>query len=277
MKISIAKPLSLSLGLSLGLASIMLGQTTFQIVPGNPQNGGDGESLPPYGANITPPGGSTFTSALVFCDDFSDQVNWDQSWLTLTTSVSSFFPQPQSNAVSDVYYSGGETAGATQSQEYIAAAILAVDIAANPSANQVVDGFAMWDIFQPGNISNDAASLSNPTLAQIQTAAETALSTALTYTTYGQFESAMDTTLNLAQGTSVNVTVYTPEYQGSVYQEPSTSSDPIPNGAPSGTRPQEFLVVSVPEPSTLAFLGFDFIGTAAAGMYFVRRKSRVRS
>jgi hypothetical protein len=77
----------------------------------------------------------------------------------------------------------------------------------------------------------------------------------------------------------VDITIYTPDYNGSVYQEPSTPGDPCPPGAPANcTRPQEFLTVtSVPEPSTLAVLGFDLAGAGIVGLYFRRRNLRGQS
>ncbi|MES1261238.1 MAG: hypothetical protein ABUS49_05815, partial [Acidobacteriota bacterium] len=58
---------------------------------------------------------------------------------------------------------------------------------------------------------------------------------------------------------SVNVVIYTPTLDGTT---PSQAAN----------RPQEFITVQMPEPSTWAALGFDVVGVGLVGFLFRRRK-----
>jgi hypothetical protein len=57
----------------------------------------------------------------------------------------------------------------------------------------------------------------------------------------------------------VDITIYTPTLNGS---RPSTAS----------TRPQEFMTVTTPEPSSLADLALDSIGIGVIGLVLGRRR-----
>ena len=264
--------------LSASLASTAFAQTntTFTVNPGSPQNGANGESIPPYegiiktyaspvdtvGGHVNLLPTSTLTTALAFCDDFSDNVYWGQEFAVLITDLSAF--PAASPPVHSVYYQGGETSNATQTQEYIAAAILAVDIASDPTNayKQDIYGFAIWDIFQPANTLNQLNG--NPAdKTAVQNAAASALAAAVGLTG-SQYEF----------NSGYKVKIYTPTYNGT---SPYGTSDPAPAGSP-GTRPQEFITVTyVPEPATWAALGLDSLGAVIAGLYFRHRQSRGRS
>ena len=95
--------------------------TPFQII-GDP----DGSYSDPYTGKIN--GGPTIP---MICDDYADHVSLNESWTALVNDLSLFVyqsPQTLANTVSTVYFKGQETAGYTQTQEYLAAADLALQI-----------------------------------------------------------------------------------------------------------------------------------------------------
>jgi hypothetical protein len=282
VRIAVIKSIGLAAALSVCLASVMFGQTktTMALEPSSfGQNGANGESTPFYtgiintyattqytinGAPSAPPT-SSITNVLTFCDDLTDEVYWGQQFAVLTTDLSAFTGGP--STVGTVYYgtTPNTPAGAAlQTQEYVAVAILAADLASDPTnaTNQDIDGFAIWDIFQP------AATLAqlggSPDASAVETAAANALTAAAGLT--GAQEEA---------NSGYDVTIYTPTYNGTTPY--NTASNPAPAGSP-GTEPQEIITLTyVPEPSTWAVLGFDLVGAGVFGLYFRRRQSRGRS
>jgi hypothetical protein len=284
MRIAIIKSIGLAVALSACLASVMFGQTktTMALEPSSfGQNGANGESTPFYTGTIdtyatvqqtingapsaTPI--SSITNVLTFCDDLTDEVYWGQQFAVLTTDLSEF--TGVSPNVSSVYYgtTPNTPAGAAlQTQDYVAVAILAAGLASDPTnvTKQDIDGFAIWDIFQPAATLAQLGGITGPDASAVETAAANALTAAAGLT--GAQEEAKS---------GYDVTIYTPTYDGTTPY--NTANNPAPVGSP-GTEPQEIITLTyVPEPSTWAVLGFDLVGAGILGLYFRRRQPRGRS
>jgi hypothetical protein len=129
----------------------------------------------------------------------------------------------------------------TQQQKYIAAGDIAIQLTnSGLTSTQRNDlSVALWDIFNPLSATDGG-------LAQfVDAGVESDLTNALTATLSGGTLGGYDVTAG-------------------------TQS--------SGGAPQEFIDPTyVPEPSTWAFLGFDFAGAGIVGLYFRRRKSAILS
>jgi hypothetical protein len=124
---------------------------------------------------------------------------------------------------------------------------------------------ALWDIFNPNTTitgyGSPASSIGTDTVAQ---------GDVLAAITFGR-----DYTGGSVDGYAA--TVYSALASSSGYS--SSGSETLTGGiAPAGSgRPQEFISLTyVPEASTWAFIGFDFASAGIVGLYFARRKSRVR-
>src|SRR5579872_1176977 len=90
------------------------------------------------------------TPLLAFCDDFFDDVNPPQYWQAFSTDLALLPGEPSTT----VYYSTGGTFNGqtfTETQGYVAAAILAIDSLQARQINDVntenVLSFALWSIF----------------------------------------------------------------------------------------------------------------------------------
>jgi len=295
MKLAIGKVGSLAIALGFGLASTTFGQTVvnFGITAAGPTgNNLAGVYTDPYvgcvGCTAGPPS-TPGTTVQIFCDDFTDDVSPPEYWLANSTSLSQF---TGANNVQTVYYSSApdspattptsyaglpttlgvsgwsSTASYSQTSDYIAAAILASESISAGSSNETAQNdlsFALWGIFDStllDNVANaseygtmDAIDLKN---AQIDL--ETALVKATTYASGAAYTAA----------TGVNATIYTACTGCTLGSSDGTVSN-------SSGRPQEFLVVTMPEPSTIATLGAYSLGLGLIGLIFRRRHSRSKS
>jgi hypothetical protein len=127
---------------------------------------------------------------------------------------------------------------------YIAVAMLAIDIMASYQNDPSKAGqlsYALWGVFAPTLLNSNTLGL-----------------------TTGDFEAAKllrTNALSAAAGADVNnyanVTIYTPWVNGQ------------PDTAP---RPQEMVVVSMPEASSVAIFGVDLLALAGL-VFFVRRRA----
>ncbi len=280
MRSAVIKSIGLAVALSTCFAFVMFGQTntTMALDPSSfGQNGANGESTPFYtgiintyattqytiNGPLTATPTRSVTNVLTFCDDLTDEVYWGQQFAVLTTDLSAF--TRVSPNVSSVYY-GTAATPAVQTQDYVAVAILAADLASDPTnaTKQDIDGFAIWDIFQPAATLAQLGGAAGPNTAAVVTAAANALTAASGLT--GAQEEA---------NSEYDVKIYTPTYNGTTPY--NTANNPAPVGSP-GTEPQEIITLTyVPEPSTWAVLGFDLVGAGILGLYFRRRRSRGRS
>jgi len=242
----------------------------------------------PYEMTLGALGTKTTTTITAICDDVVDAFATSPT-VVLTTDLSGI-----TGGTSSVYYggdsgavlygeAGGTSADLSQTEKYVAAADLAVTLegldyestdAADAEREEL--SLAIWDIFNPtyGQLDTDlsdssssgAPSSSQPyTLAAVQGYLSAAIAVACggsttTCATDGITGTAFE------QQAGVDITIYTPVILGKNDATSFTTGD------------QEFIYLSpLPEPSTWAFLGFDFAGAGLVGLYFVRRKARARS
>jgi hypothetical protein len=272
MRITIPKSLGLAVATSACLALAALGQTTTTFTY---ENDALGQYTMPYTGYTSAANQTNGIIAQVLCDDYTDEVNSGQSWTAFVTDLSAIPDNPNTvyyGALANSAYTGttlGNDPTITEQEEYMAAAILAIQITElNPlggtPASELSD--AVWDVFEPGSVSLDSTA---------QKDLNTALETAVTDATNNGANAGQD----LEAATGKDITFYTPVYTAANgIQSVYTSTDPAPPGSPNGGRPQEFLTVtSLPEPSTWAVLGFDSFGAGIVGLYFLRRKSRIQS
>ncbi len=230
------------------LASTAFGQTVqFEITSPNPNNLA-GVYTDPYNAVV-----AGTTSIEAFCDDFSDNVTPPETWSALTTNLSQFTSTPP--PVSSVFYTTG--AAANQTQDYIAAAILASEGLQNYQSNPAVANdisFALWGVFDTTLLAtncNADGCLSSADLTAAQGYLTSALASAATYSSGAAYE----------QATGNNVEIY------------SATTDGTNPQLPGSTRPQEFItVVSMDEPASPALLGLNFLGLGLL-LFFFRRRS----
>jgi len=211
------------------------------------------------------------------CDDFSDEISFGQTWFITTTQLTAANLTGLTTANTGTLYYGSDSGSVnyganntigsgsgdqsiddssltlTQETKYVAAAEIAIELlSATPgSAAQADESVAIWDIFQPGSGVS----------VYITDAVETVMNQAIS--------NAETDGIGALGGYSA--TVYTPT--GCTSPVGTCAGGPNAGANP----PQEFLYVTqVPEPSTWAFLGFDFVGAGIVGLYFLRRKSAVR-
>ena len=193
------------------------------------------------------------TEIAAFCDDFTDDVSPPQFWTALVTNLSEL-----PNSPSSVFFSDSNIDGKSYSEttEYIAAAMLAVQSLESPDADTRSElSFALWGIFDPPVLANTCP-LGCMTQTQLDNAVAfrgNALLAASAYASGAAYEAA----------NSVNVVIYTPTLDNTT---PSVASD----------RPQEFITVQVPEPSSWAALGVDAFGAGLLGLVFLRRRQALR-
>ena len=280
------------------MASVVFGQTTtnqdgfLAIAPPPPPGNGfymGGVYTSPYYASIN--GGSTVP---VICDDFIDDFSAGNLWTAIITDLSAFTGGAPN--VSTVYYATGASTTPpppdVQTTYYIAAAILATEIMGyqtavlpgetlsqlnNPSTSEAPDlSYALWGLFDPDAITTLAtcppANDVPCCLGVNSVAAQRYLTDALTEAGTFANGAAYLTAESALLGQSIDVTIYTPNASDNF-----GDLTPAPAPTQGNSRNQEFISVTVPEPATWAFLGFDFVGVGIVGLYFHRRNSRIRS
>jgi hypothetical protein len=211
----------------------------------------------PYNGCVGCSPGNAGTLVQAFCDDFVDDVNPPQYWTAFANDLNQF---TSSATVSTVYYSGASAA--SQTTRYIAIAILAGESLATSVATTKNElSFALWGVFDPTLLNSDCnqygcldSSPNNPNLAAANTYLSDAMTAAQSYVSGADYEAK----------NNVTVKVFTAEANGSV-------------DSPNSGRPQEFVTVAMPEPSSLAALIFDFLFAGIAVLLFRRRESRNRT
>jgi hypothetical protein len=268
------------LGLAAGfcLASASFGQNTLKLA-----GVGNVDVNVIYGSSTVDTVASPYSMSLnglgsvpMYCDDSADDITVGQEWyINSGTALSTI---TNGTNVASVYYDGVTglnltdsslslaQSTLTQAQQYVAAVDLAVLISTTP-ADSADASLAIWDLFTP---STGAGTM--VLTAQAKTDLQNAIIFAqnLTYPSDGY--------LNIG-GKSYTATIYTPLQSTNLPPFYSVPGETVANNttiANEPSRPQEFLALSVPEPSSLAALGFDFVGAGIVGLYFLRRKSRAR-
>jgi len=280
-----------------GLAGVQLAtaQTTTTITMGGDPGGVQGPVMggvytSPYYATV-----GTSANVPIICDDFVDNTYFSESWTAYVTSLASVpttltLPTTGPDYDASSGWSSSSTGGPlewgggfaamsgaapastplTQNQAYTVAAYLAAEIV---ETNQSAPGgaekagdlsYAMWALFDPAvflengspcTLPSGEGCLSSPDLA----AAESDLVTA-----YQMVTSQGLTAQNFVSNNKLNissVTIYTYDSQPGV--APCTGAT---------CPPQEFISVSMPEPSMASLLGVDLLGVAGLVLFAHRRR-----
>jgi hypothetical protein len=211
----------------------------------------------------------------VICDDFVDNTYFSESWTAYVTQLSAI---PLSGTISSPNYTNGTippslTPNLNQAQAYTTAAYLALEILRtdqSTTTGQQAAGdlsYAMWGLFDPAIFTQQ-----NGTTCSLQngegclsagdyTNAMNDLTTAWSYVNANNLN---PTNFLAAEGLN-SVTIYSYDVNAGA---PTCSGGPCPSAPP-----QEFIAVSVPEPSLLANLAVDFAGLL--GLFLVGRRFRV--
>lgn len=211
----------------------------------------------PYGVSITD--GQTKTSTLLICDDFWTDVSINQTWTANVTTLQELQDMVGSATNPQVpKFATGPKIGSTYSvteldiANYATAGVLAAQLMS--LSNLPVDAtargelsFAIWGVFDTNLLGNsNPASLSSANL----NSARGYLSSAHTIVANASVGNVFGATVDLSELPFASLLIYTPT--------PLWAS-------------QEFLGVSMPEPSSIAILALDLLGLAML-VRFVRRR-----
>jgi hypothetical protein len=244
------------------LASGAFAQTVqFTITGGNAPSGTwgimGGTYTSPYTGYLNNNSGNALA---IICDDFADEVYLGESWTALATNVADI----NSSTTNQLYFDQGDVT--LQQQQYMVASYLAEQLltadAVNPGDQTTVGelSFALWGVFDPTLLTaaNPAGLTGTLSTGQLGAAigyldnAESAVSAAIS----GEGQSAYLSTF-------ANVELYSATTNGTTAE------------AENPSRPQEFIVVNMPEPSAPSLILIDLLG--AAGLVFFARRWRARS
>jgi hypothetical protein len=251
MRHSVPKSLFLAI---LGLICFATGAfatQSFTLTGAGPANLG-GVYTSPYIATIEGVG----SNIAVFCDDFLDDVYIGETWQVNANKLSDLpLLDPNSPLMWDT------TDPTKQVTDYITAALLAtqlLQLGNSQSLEAEEISWAIWDVFDP------TAPLYS---AQYLPSYESAISG---YLISAQLQAKAIVsgapTLSAAVSSFSNVTIYTPAPKN------STAVGTCPVGANCGL-PQEFISVTMAEPSSPLLLGFDFLAIGAL-VLVVRRRNQ---
>jgi hypothetical protein len=222
-------------------ASSAFAQVTMQLTAPPPGPSLDGVYISPYTATIDG------VSTSVICDDFSADISPSTPpWTANVTKLSSI----QGETSADTVLKFDPTSAAQQQSDYTVAAILATEIfAAQTSGDALAQGelsFALWSVFESSAVSSYLTSVS-PIFSD-------SLTTLAAATSYLNAAKALAAPIgSLTPGSYSNVTVYTPT--------PLSAS-------------QEFITVSMPEPSSPELLVLYLTGVAGL-VFVVKRRNAV--
>jgi hypothetical protein len=242
----------------IGLASGVSAQTVSFTVqsPTGPLFGGY-VYVSPYTAQI---GSGVPVPAI--CDDWADDVYLGQNWQAFETNLGSL----TSAINTSLYFKGSDNAtlgSLSQQVEYDAAAILSEGLLSlpggpwSPSDTEKQDAysFAIWELFDDsrgvyGGPANYLSLLGTAYSAnQVASDAATLLANAIS--------AAQTAVASGNQSAFSNVSIFT----AACGTSPCTSS----------SRPQEFIVVNMPEPSSPALLCLYMLGFVGLGFVFRKR------
>lgn len=237
----------------------------------------------PYTGTITPYLGTAVPTVMI-CDDYYDNSYLGESWVANVTQASTL-TSPSGTVLydgSDSLY-GNAIGGISQAQEYTAVAYMATQIAdiyseeltASSSQKSTLEteagnwGFALWDFTNtgvgngsdppsnscvPGETASYCLSNSDNTVLSGLSGGTTEVTTVM-----GYISQALTVTADQTPANYSNVTIYS--YAG----EGTSCSGNCP------PPPQEFVTVSMDEPSMPLLLGFYGICAIGLGFAFRRR------
>jgi hypothetical protein len=225
----------------------------------------------PYSASIN--GGATVP---VICDDFGDNSYIPEDWTAYVTTLSQIQtanPAP----LTYLQWKGASSYSLDQADAYTVAAILAVEIIqSNPNGasgstaqqlNQEELSFALWELFDPtASVGNANLNRSTPLLTD---AVETWSGISSTFLQ----DAKNDVTTAIAQLSNPSAVLN--GYNVTVYSYDSCISGPCTATSPANP-PQEFIAVSMPEPSSVATLATYFL-MGGVGLFFMRRRQTSKS
>lgn len=196
-----------------------------------------GVYIGPYTATITPTGSSVGTVTPVICDDFGDDSYVPETW---TANVSNESAVASNSAILRF---GSET-------NYVAlyneASLLAVTLMQNVGNNQEVDALqaAIWNILDPTDVASNNYGFTLPGGSTCVTGPNSVYEAAC-WQQWAQSQEGTTTT-----GMFSNVTIYSFDACTTTVSSPCSATNP----------PQEFMVVSTPEPSSLLMLALGIGG-----------------
>jgi len=214
------------------------------------------------------------TPTQLICDDFTTDISIGESWLTSATTITDINSTTVEGLKFDsATYNGNILGGAGDVvQDYAIAAVLAGELLALPSSDSADAGalsFAIWDVFDdtllgsssPG--SDPYAALTGPQWSAAMTDLSNAITEVDSVITGGMAGSG--DVSGLVSGGSVNL--------ASLGISSLTAYTPTPNAGVA----QEFLQVSMPEPSYPALLAIDFLAVLGLIAFLRRRSDRILS
>ena len=188
------------------------------------------------------------TNVPIICDDFASETYFNESWTAYVTNLSDV----PSTTTPPLKWNGGY-GGLDKSQAYTVAAYLATEIMTSGDniPRQQDLSFALWGLFDAGD---------SPDPLLYTSAAGTLLQEAITYV----HDNGL-TTSNFADVMNASVTIYS-WVPGSVPTCPGGNCPP---------PPQEFLRVSMPEPSYPALLAVNLLAVVGLVVVLRRRKTGI--
>jgi len=207
----------------------------------------------PYAGQIN--GASTIP---VICDDFQDDSFVPEQWTAYVTSLSTILTESSTDTYLK-WNSGWDGTGAmalpptelTQTQAYGAAAVLAYNILNSTGLAQEEYSYAMWELFDPTQASSALPAEDQSTVA-----------------------SYVQTAVGIATGGNLNSYLSSHDVSGVTFYSYDATDNPLGPvgcGGHCPPPPQEFVTVSMAEPSYPAILGLDLLAVAGL-ILFVRRK-----
>jgi hypothetical protein len=197
---------------------------------------GNGNNL--YGIYVSPYVATiNGVSTYVICDDFSDEVDIDESWTTTQYSI----PQAATSGL----FGSGQTSGPAYTSAlfgYEEVAYLSQQLITGlptmPALQQQALSYAIWSVFEPNQVQSYLSNYTGGTSF---------------YNTYVAPDLTAAAT-NAASGSYSNVNVFRP----------------VDGTETCCGNPQEFVRVSTPEAPSAANLGVDFLGFGVL-LFAVRR------
>lgn len=243
------------------LASSALAQTVVQF--GITGGGSPGGTYGVMGGTYTSPYTGSINSGspvAIICDDFADEVYVPESWTALGTNLAGI----NSTTTDNLYFDQNNVPQQQQAYEvaaYLAEELLTAD-AVNPGDQTTVGelSFALWGVFDPTLLTAGNPAGLTGTVSSGQ------LGAAITYLTNA--ENAVNTAIsNEGQSTYLSTFSNVDIYSATTNKTSAEVENP--------TRPQEFIVVNMPEPSAPSLILIDLLGVA--GLVFFARRWRTRS
>jgi hypothetical protein len=262
---------------AIGFAQSAPPTTTFDLTGIQGVQGEQGYSLAgvytsPYLAEI---GGSS-VGTNVICDDFWDESFIPEEWNAYVTQLSQVptgndtldnVPSAAAGDDTTLKWSGAtvtnpssssQTLTLNQQQAYEVAALLSIDIldVSPMGVGAAIDSYALWGLFDPYGDGNSSDLGAFGTLANASLTADLSQAETILWNAAETVENEGAAALNGATAT--------------IYSFASCISSVCTTSGP----PQEFIVVNMPEPSSIAILGADLLAVAALAFFLRRRMVR---